>query len=82
MYSNTKVIERPVLSDVRPIRVADFVVNIATSGRPELLRRTLESLKECEEPVGYRETVVVENGPRGGAEAVVRAARSWLNVRY
>ena len=60
----------------------DLIVNIATSGRPDLLRRTLQSLAECRLPANYKETVVVENGPRGSAEEVVRAAPSSLNLRY
>ena len=70
----------------RPTRavpsVKDVVVNVATSGRPDLLRRTLKSLSRCELPAGYKETVVIENGPRAGAEEVVRAAPALLNARY
>src|SRR5579872_392017 len=62
--------------------VVDLVVNIPTSGRPDLLRRTLGSLGECELPAGYVETLVIENGPRAGAEEVVRSARRELRARY
>ncbi len=58
------------------------VVNIATSGRPELLRRTLKSLSACQLPAGYLETVVIENGPRGRAEEVVESAPPNLRARY
>ncbi|MGD0461475.1 MAG: glycosyltransferase [Tepidisphaeraceae bacterium] len=60
----------------------DLIVNIATAGRPDLLRRTLQSLGECRLPAGYREAVVVENGPRAGAEDVLRTAPPSLNLRY
>lgn len=61
---------------------SNLVVVIATAGRAELLRRTLDSLLECRKPDNYRETIVVENGPRLGAEEVVRSFRSNLNTRY
>jgi GT2 family glycosyltransferase len=64
------------------ISTVDLVVNIATSGRSDLLERTLKSLGDCELPAGYVETVVIENGSRGGAEKVVRSAPDWLNARY
>lgn len=57
-------------------------VLIPTAGRPELIGRTLASLAACRKPEGYRGTVVVENGPPGGAEAVVAACDSRLLVRY
>jgi GT2 family glycosyltransferase len=57
-------------------------VAIATVGRAELLRRTLDSLARCRRPPGYQATVVVENGPKQGAEAVVGAYRTSLATRY
>jgi GT2 family glycosyltransferase len=60
----------------------NLVVSIATSGRPDLLHRTLTSLGECKLPPGYSETIVVENGIRAGAEEVVKASRPELKVRY
>ena len=60
-------------------------VLIPTHGRPTLLGRTLASLAACRLPEGYREAVVVENGSRAGAEAVVaEAARAHpgLRLRY
>lgn len=62
-----------------------LTVLIPTHGRPTLLRRTLESLSACALPAGYREAVVVENGSRDGAEAVVKelaAAHPALRLRY
>lgn len=61
---------------------SEIVVLIATRERPELLCRTLSSLGECRLPEGYRETIVIENGTRAGAEAVVAAAPSHLRARY
>jgi GT2 family glycosyltransferase len=60
----------------------DAVVAIATSGRPDLLTRTLKSLGQCQLPSGYRETLVIENGSRAGAEDVVKSATPQLNTRY
>jgi len=60
----------------------EFVVVIATSGRPKLLRKTLASLGECALPEGYRETVVVENGAKGNVEEIVRGAPQKLRTRY
>lgn len=59
-----------------------IVVTIATSGRPDLLERTLTSLGQCQLPADYKETVVVENGTRAGAEKIVQSARAQLNARY
>ncbi|MFQ5804383.1 MAG: glycosyltransferase family A protein, partial [Candidatus Methylomirabilales bacterium] len=55
---------------------------IASSGRPELLRRTLESLAACRKPAIYRATIIVENGGKAGAEDVVRGSDACLNARY
>ena len=55
---------------------------IATAGRPDLLPRTLASLAACVKPRGYRETIVVENGPQCGAEDVVVNCPAPLNARY
>lgn len=60
-------------------------VLIPTHGRPTLLDRSLRSLTACRLPARYRETVVVENGSRAGAEAVVaEVAREHpvLRLRY
>jgi hypothetical protein len=59
-----------------------FVVMIATSNRPDLLRRTLASLGKCEKPADYGETVVIENGSKSGTEEVVQNAAAWLRTRY
>jgi len=46
-------------------------VVIAACGQPELLRRTLRSLAACDKPVGYRGTIVAENGHRTGLDQIV-----------
>lgn len=58
-----------------------FVV-IATHGRAPLLERTLASLAACPRPPGFRGTIVIENGSRDGAEAIVAAADPGLAARY
>lgn len=59
-----------------------LTVLIATAGRAELLPKTLASIAEGALPEAYRETVVVENGPASGAEAVVASADPRLHARY
>jgi glycosyltransferase involved in cell wall biosynthesis len=61
---------------------SDLFVVIPTSGRSELLRRTLKSLEECQKPKSYRETIVVENGQKGSIEEIVKDFRSSLNAKY
>lgn len=78
---------------MRPI--ADRVANanapmhasviIPTSGRPQELGRTLESILSQDAPACEHEVLVVENGEKGGAERVVRRAlreRPRSAVRY
>ncbi len=60
----------------------DLYTVIATAARPELLRRTLTSLAACRKPPIYRGTIVVENGPKGKAEEIVRSYSSSLATRY
>jgi GT2 family glycosyltransferase len=55
-------------------------VLIATRERPELLRRTLESLAEAERPEGELRIWVVENGGAGASETVCES--SSLPVEY
>jgi GT2 family glycosyltransferase len=57
-------------------------VLLATHERPDLLRRTLESLAECEQPDTYEATIVVENGSKGGTREVVHAFGDMLNAQY
>lgn len=59
-----------------------LTVVIPTHNRNSLLRRTLDSLAECERPTDYARTIVIENGGRHGAEQVCRDAADWLNVNY
>src|SRR5436190_2254940 len=46
-------------------------VLIAASGQPALLRRTLQSLADCDKPEGYRGVIVAENGARAGLDRIV-----------
>ena len=62
--------------------VKALYVMLATAGRPDLLARTLASLATCQRPQGYRQTIVIENGAKRGAEDVVRSADRSLNCRY
>jgi len=57
-------------------------VLIPTHGRPTLLKRTLDSLARCALPAAYEELIVIENGSRDGAEAVVGGLPGRLNARY
>ena len=57
-------------------------VIIPTSGRPDLVHRTLESLSACRQPAGYRKTIVVENGARKEAEKIATAFKDSLNIQY
>ena len=59
-----------------------IVILIAACGQPELLRRTLQSLSQCEKPHGYAGVIVAENGPKSGLEAVVNTFPPALNFRY
>ena len=62
-----------------------LTILVPTHGRPTLLRRTLESVAQCERPDGYEGCLVVENGSRAGAEAVVAEAAKahpHLQLRY
>jgi len=59
-----------------------LTVAVPTFGRPTLLERTLRSLAASRRPTEYRETVVIENGPQAGAEAVVQCVAELLPIRY
>src|SRR3954447_25112116 len=48
-------------------------VMLAAAGRPQLLRRTLESIAECNKPANYAGTIVIENGRKCGIEPIVRS---------
>ena len=59
-----------------------LTVLIPTHGRPALLKRTLDSVVQCELPEFYKELVVIENGSRAGAEELVTPLPERLNPRY
>jgi glycosyltransferase involved in cell wall biosynthesis len=46
-----------------------LTVLIPTHGRPTLLKRTLDSLAQCELPDSYHELLVIEIGSGDGAKA-------------
>jgi GT2 family glycosyltransferase len=48
-------------------------VMLAAAGRPELLKRTLESIAECNKPANYAGTIVIENSSKCGIEPIVRS---------
>ena len=57
-------------------------VIIPTVGRTDLLRATLTSLAACRKPKIYYQTIVIANGPKAGAEEVVKDFHASLNVLY
>ena len=59
-----------------------ITILLPTSGSLEKLERTLDSLSECELPSAYRETIVIENGPRVGAEAIIQRFSTRLPIRH
>lgn len=59
-----------------------ITVLIAAAGQAALLERTLRSLAACERPPGFRETLVVENGPSSGIETLVKSFPREQRVRY
>lgn len=60
----------------------NLYIVIATAGRPDLLGRTLASLADCRKPDNYRKTIVVENGPKCGAEEIVKSFDARLRTQY
>jgi glycosyltransferase involved in cell wall biosynthesis len=64
------------------MELTPLVVVVPTHGRPGLLRRTLGSLADCNIPESCQELVVVENGLRDGAHALVKELPDRLNARY
>lgn len=59
-----------------------LTIAIATHGRPELLRRTLENLAQAVPAAETCRIVVAENGGRLGAEEVVRSATVPCKLEY
>jgi hypothetical protein len=60
-----------------------LVVVIPTHGRPTLLGRTLDSVLACTPPPGRQvRLIVVENGPKSGAEKLVAGVAAWLRPEY
>jgi len=59
-----------------------MVVLLATAGPAERLQETLKSLSECQFPESFRETIVVENGPRSGIAEILAAQSELLRIRH
>lgn len=59
-----------------------IVVVIPTANRVDLLERTLKSLAACTLPTCYERTLIVENGSRHGARAVVERFPDELRFDY
>lgn len=55
---------------------------IPTHGRPDLLKRTLDSLAECRIPDCLVRTIVIENGGTPGAEEVVAGLPERVKACY
>lgn len=51
----------------------DIVIIIATTGRSDLLKNTLQSIDECEKPDNFKGVFVVENGGIGEAKSIVNS---------
>jgi GT2 family glycosyltransferase len=61
----------------------DTAVAIVTHQRPQILRRTLQSLQACNLPDGVREIVVIENGAADcGSAELCRSAGLPLPIRH
>jgi len=61
---------------------APITVLMAAAGQPLLVKRTLDSLAQCEQPSTYRGVLIVENGPRCGIEEVCGIRPRDERVRY
>lgn len=55
---------------------------IPSYGRPDLLRRTLQSLADAQWPPSFTGVWVVENGPQTGLEAVCADFAAHLSLHY
>ncbi|MDA3843613.1 MAG: glycosyltransferase [Candidatus Kapabacteria bacterium] len=59
-----------------------MIVIIPTCNRPELIKRTLDSLSEVIKPDCYSGTIVIENGSKNGVEELVKSYNEKLNFSY
>lgn len=59
-----------------------FDIIIPTYGRPDLLRRTLESIARSKPAHGLAHIYVIENGPKAGADVVCDEMQKKLPVVY
>jgi len=59
-----------------------MIVLIATTGRDNFLRRTLNSIAECILPNSFSKVIVVENGRKGNTESLLSEFVSKLPLQY
>ncbi|MDA3843614.1 MAG: glycosyltransferase [Candidatus Kapabacteria bacterium] len=59
-----------------------MIVLIATCGRPELLKRTLDSLSDVIKPDCYTRTIIIENGSKKGIDELTESYKEKLNISY
>ena len=59
-----------------------MIVLIATCSRPELLKKTLDSLSEVIKPDCYSGTIIIENGSKNGVEELVKSYKEELKISY
>ncbi|MDX1948675.1 MAG: glycosyltransferase [Pirellulaceae bacterium] len=84
--SNPKAVSikapRASLTTTKSSATTPITALIAAAGQPQLLKRTLDSLAQCARPAQFTGTLVVENGPPCGIEAICRARPRAEQVRY
>ena len=59
-----------------------IVIIIPTAKRSHLIKRTLESLSQCQKPKAFKKTIIVENGPKTDVERVVSKYKEELSIQY
>lgn len=59
-----------------------FVIIIPTFKQETLLKRTLESLSSCEFPNCSFKVIVVENGPKGNVETIIKKGNFVFETQY
>ena len=63
-----------------PPTTPPVTIVIVAHGRPEVLRQTLAGLASCDQPESFRGTIVVENGPACGIDAVIAEFQDRLRI--
>lgn len=59
-----------------------IIVLIAVAGNDSPIEATLDSLSKCIKPLNYKQTIIVENGPKCGIELLLKKYESTLNLKY